>query len=166
MCNSMSRGGRLLNHLLILAALVLTAGCGSKGGTVSGKVYYKGQPLTVGMVQFFPDGRGGDFSSPIEKDGSYRISKLPAGSVKVSVISNTTNPIVNMPPMAGGPFAKKGMEGAAEMMKKSKKEGDATSTPFDAKGSVTVPPKFGSPETSDITFDATGGQQAFDIKLE
>lgn len=165
MCNSMSGSRRFLNHLLLLSALLLAVGC-SKSGSVSGKVYYKGQPLTVGMVQFFPDNRGGDFSSPIDKDGSYRISKLPPGPVKVSVISNTTNPIVNMPPMAGGPFAKKGMEGAEEMMKKSKKEGDSATPSFDVKGGVTTPAKYGSPETSDITFNVTGGEQKFDIKLE
>lgn len=162
---SMSRSGRFLNHLLFLSTLLLAAGC-SKSGTVSGKVYYKGQPLTVGIVQFFPEGKGGDFSSPIEKDGSYRISKLAPGPVKASVISNTTNPIMNMPPMAGGPFAEKGMKGAAEMMKKSKPEGEASPTAFDAKGGVSTPAKYGSPETSGIKFDVTGGEQTFDIKLE
>src|SRR5215471_10469528 len=124
------RCGRLLSYLLMASLFVLTSGCG-RNGTVSGIVYYKGQPLKVGMVQFFPEKKGGDFSSPIGSDGSYSISKLPVGNVRVSVISNTTNPMANMPPMAGGPFAKKGMKGAAEMMKKSKTDGEGdSSTPF------------------------------------
>jgi hypothetical protein len=150
---------RCLGLLVLSALLVLVAGCGRKGSTVSGKVYYKGQPLTAGMVQFFPEGKGGDFSSSIKQDGSYSISKVPPGSVKITVTSNTTNPMPKLPPMAA-----KGMKKGGEMMKKSGGEGAVN--PFETKQGVAVPPKYGNPDESGLKLDVTGGNQPYDIKID
>lgn len=156
---------RGLSLLLLSSLLVLAAGCGSKGGTVSGKVYYKDQPLPAGFVQFFPEGKGGDFSSPIKEDGSYSISKVPPGPVKITVIVNTGNPLANMPPMARGKGAQ-GMKTASEMMKKGKEGGEGGGNPFDIKKGIKIPPNYGSPDTSNLKLDVTGGIQPHDIKLD
>lgn len=158
---------RCLSVFLLSSLLVFAAGCG-KTGTVSGKVTYKGQPLTAGMVQFFPQNKGGDFSSAIKEDGSYSISKLPPGPVKISVTSNTTSPLDNMPPMGGRGVAAKGMKEAEKMMKKSKGEGEGGGggNPFESKKGVAIPANFGNPETSNLKLDVTGGSQPHDIKLD
>ena len=152
--------------LLIVALLLLIGGCGSNG-KVSGKVYYKDKPLTVGMVQFFPEKQGGDFSSPIAPDGSYSIAKLPPGSAKIAVYSNSANPIATMGPMGGGRMANKGMKAAEEQMKKGKGEGgDSAPSPFTTtKGSGSIPTKYNSPDESGLSVTITGGSQTFDIKL-
>ena len=54
---------------LLLSSLLVAAGC-SRTGNVSGKVTYKGQTLKAGTVQFFPEGKGGDYSSPITRSQS------------------------------------------------------------------------------------------------
>lgn len=155
--------------LLIASLLLIAGGCGAGKGNVSGKVYYKDKPLTVGMVQFFPEKQGGDFSSPIAADGSYTITKLPTGPAKITVISNTTNPISSMGPMMRG-AAGKGMKGAEEQMKKSKTEGgkeDSGPSAFAAtKGGPTIPGKYNSPDESGLSVNVTGGSQTFDIKLD
>jgi hypothetical protein len=148
-----------------LSSLLVAAGC-SRTGTVSGKVTYKGQPLTAGIVQFFPEGKGGDYSSPIKEDGSYSISKLPPGPAKIAVVSNTTNPAANMPMMGGRGPAEKGMKEAAEMMKKSKGDDAAGASPFEVKQGVAIPPKYNSPEESGLSLNVTGGSQPHDIKLD
>jgi hypothetical protein len=164
MCNLNRFWHALARGLLLAGLLALAAGCSSKG-KVSGKVYYKNEPLKLGMVQFFPEGQGGAFSSPIGEDGSYSVSKLPPGPVKISVTSSSANPMAQLNPAVGGPMAQKGMKGAAEMMKKGKEQaGDAA--PPSAAGGKTIPAKYGSPETSDLSLNVTGGSQTFDIKLD
>jgi hypothetical protein len=149
---------------LVLSSFLVAAGC-SRTGKVSGKVTYKGQTLKAGTVQFFPEGKGGDYSSPIKEDGSYSISKIPPGPAKIAVVSSTTNPLAGMPPMARGPGAK-GMKQAEEQMKKSKEGGGTGASPFEAKQGVSVPAMYGDPEKSGLKVDVTSGSQPFDIKIE
>jgi hypothetical protein len=55
--------------------------------TVSGKVTYKGRPLTAGQV-IFENEKGGGYGAPIEPDASYRRSRdMPVGEYKVVVVS-------------------------------------------------------------------------------
>jgi hypothetical protein len=158
--------GRFLGCLLLVSALALTVGCGGPKGKVSGKVYYKGKALTAGTVQFFPEGKGGNFSSAIGQDGSYSIDKLPAGKARIAVISNTTNPMQTMNPMAGRGAAQKGMKTAAEEAKKGGAGGDVSDKGFDTKGGFKLPDQFGDPEKSGLHCDVTGSTQEFDIKID
>ena len=162
MCNL----NRFLGSVLLLASLIaLVGGCGSKG-KVSGKVYYKNEPLKMGMVQFFPEKEGGSFSSPIAEDGSYTIGKLPPGPAKISVTSSSANPMAQMPREMGGPMAQKGMKGAAEMMRKGREEAGDVAPLAASQGGKGVPAKYGDPETSNLSINVTGGTQPFDIKLD
>ena len=53
--------------------------------TVGGKVTYNGQPLTDGTITFhLPDGQ---FVGARIKDGRFRVDRVPAGAVKVSIDS-------------------------------------------------------------------------------
>jgi hypothetical protein len=150
--------------VFVLSSLLVAAGC-SRTGSVSGKVTYKGQVLKAGMVQFFPEGKGGDFSAPIKEDGSYSVAKLPPGMAKITVVSNTANPLASMPPMARGAGAK-GMKQAEEQMKKSKEGGAGGNSPFATNQGAAVPAQYGDPEKSGLKLDVTGGSQSFDIKIE
>jgi hypothetical protein len=150
----------VLGALVLSSLFVVVAGC-SRTGQVSGKVYYQNKPLPGGTVQFFPEGKGGDFSSPIKEDGSYSVSKLPPGPAKISVFSTSSNPMA----MVGGRGpAAQGMKQAEEMRKKAR--GDAGSNPAPSNQGVAVPPKYSDPEKSNLKLDVTGGSQSFDIKLD
>ena len=69
---------------LVLCGLLLLAGCSRGFGNVSGKVSYKGQPLPKGTITFYDEANQA-VSSGIADDGSYSVSKVAAGKVKIAV---------------------------------------------------------------------------------
>jgi hypothetical protein len=72
---------------LFLAAPFLACcwGCGPGAGTsasliaVKGKVIYKNQPLSKGVVQFEPDGYGRAASGTLQSDGTFVMSTFKEG---------------------------------------------------------------------------------------
>jgi hypothetical protein len=71
---------------LVGAAALLVAGCGSadKPIDVSGKVTFKGEPVTEGSVQFVEDRTGRGAQVDLGPDGTYKVS-LFAGEYKVAI---------------------------------------------------------------------------------
>ena len=93
----------MMPKLALAALLALSgAGCGAKSEfpetfPVSGKVTYKGQPVTKGTVTFQPD-QGQPATGAIQPDGTYQLSTfaekdgaLP-GHHKVMIIANDADP--------------------------------------------------------------------------
>jgi len=76
---------RYRSHGLAFVVVLLAVGCGSRTGDVSGKVLYKGKPLSGGSVTFFHS--KGASSSRIDNDGSYTVFKVPVGEAKITVQS-------------------------------------------------------------------------------
>src|SRR5262245_27437292 len=81
----------LISRALSVAALVgvaalLVAGCGSpeKPIDISGKVTFKGEPVTEGSVQFIEDRTGRGAQVDLGPDGGYKAT-LFAGDYKVVV---------------------------------------------------------------------------------
>jgi hypothetical protein len=72
---------------LILSAMLVgaTSGCDTGAGApaqlvpVKGKVTYKGQPLTRGVVRFRPVDSGRQASGQIQPDGSFMLSTFKDG---------------------------------------------------------------------------------------
>lgn len=151
---------------------LLAAGCG-QGGTVSGKIYYKGEPVSGGTIYFYPKGQGGNYASVIGKDGSYSIAKLPPGPAKISVIVGSRRmPTEVLTRMRGGQAAAKGIKAMEKIGRAASEEpgNDAGAkepgNTAEAKGNKSVPEKYADPEKSGLTIDVTGGKQTHDIKLE
>jgi hypothetical protein len=70
--------------LLVAGFALLSAGCGSKMGRVSGTVSLPdGKPLPGGIITFVPD-KGNPASSVIKEDGTYEL-EVRVGDCKVSV---------------------------------------------------------------------------------
>lgn len=69
---------------VVIAALPLLAGCGRSWGEVSGTVRYQGKPLPKGSITFY-DEANQSLTSAINADGSYNVSKVATGKVKVAV---------------------------------------------------------------------------------
>jgi len=73
-----------LGTSILSAALLLGAcsGCGTGAAAlptlvpVKGKVTYKGQPLTQGIVRFEPDGYGRMATGKLQSDGTFVLSTL------------------------------------------------------------------------------------------
>ena len=80
--------GRLL--VLVAVVIVVGSGCSGKGikkVTVSGTVSYKGQKLQSGILKFV--GPEGSYSAAsIQPDGTYVITDVVPGEVKVGVMES------------------------------------------------------------------------------
>lgn len=150
--------------LLLFSSFLLAAGC-SSDGSISGKVYYKGKVVTRGTVGIYPEGKGGNYASGIESDGSYSISKVPPGPAKISVVIGMKGPPPDM-------FNKMGRskEAAKRGMKKqqafAKAEGTDTENAPEDKEAISIPAKYANPDESGLTVTITGGSQTHDIKIE
>ena len=88
-----------LAKLVALAALLVGPcwGCGSSSGTlapliaVKGKVTYKGQPVTKGVVEFEPEGYGRPAKGQLQSDGTFELTTFKprdgvvAGAHRISI---------------------------------------------------------------------------------
>jgi hypothetical protein len=147
---------------------MLASGCGSKG-EVSGKVLYQGKPLAGGVVTFLPASGQGAFVANIGEDGSYHLSKVPAGKMKITVKSTSSNP--SLSPMQQKmikenkkkkkEYTKEELEKLPPEMRKALE--DSSSSPGKL---VPIPPQYGDPEKSGLECTVTGGKQDHNIELK
>jgi hypothetical protein len=80
----------------LVLLLVATSGCGGgdKKLTINGTVTYKGQPISGGMLQFAATQGGAPAAAVINKDGTYSMTGVTPGEVKVSI---TATPGAKLP---------------------------------------------------------------------
>jgi hypothetical protein len=139
-----------------LTLLLLLAGCSSHG-SISGKITYKGKPLSSGTVTFVPE-QGGGFSCDIH-NGEYKIANIPSGPAKIAVIPASTSAPIDYVMKMRPP--KELLEKAApgKSIETPTKEGSPKiETPF-------PPDKFKNPDTSGLTYTVKSGPQVHDIDL-
>ena len=68
-------GFRIWLSTSVLSLLLLFSGCsGPNAASVSGSVTLDGQPLTTGMVSFYPAGDGTPATGSIDSSGNYSLS--------------------------------------------------------------------------------------------
>ena len=131
---------RLKTAALLAATLTFTlVGCGQptkKVVTVTGTVTYEGQKLKSGIVKFVAP--NGDFAiGNIGRDGTFIVTDVVPGEQKVGYVAG--------PQGSGGP------------------EGDKSAP---TEKPVSVPAKFGDPQTSGVTVTVSesGGEVTIDLK--
>lgn len=133
--------------LVFLVPVAIMAGCGSKSGTISGKVTYQGKPVEGGSVNFLSEGPNATMKTGgIQKDGSYSVSGVPVGPAKVTVQGMKARKLLI-------PAALQKEQGGVKEVKTEQSE-------------VYVPPKYSKTETSDLKYDVKSGKQEHDIELE
>jgi hypothetical protein len=71
--------------LFLIFAIVTGCGGSKKGGDISGKVEYQGNPVTGGKIKFHPTGGGTPVESGIDPNGNYTVSGVPVGKNKVTI---------------------------------------------------------------------------------
>lgn len=159
---TLARFGRVLAGALCLCGMLMTAGCGGGKGEVSGKVSYKGKPVLGGTVSFAPE-KGGVMRSPIEEDGSFKISNIPPGKTKIMVETESFRPLsANVGGRRGG-----GSGVSADFMKQNiEKMNPQGADPSRAKRYVPIPKDYGDPSKSTLTYDVKSGKQTHDIDLK
>jgi hypothetical protein len=135
---------RVLTTVSLALTVSLVAGCGSRTketAEVSGTVSYKGQPVTAGVVKFFPEAGGDPAETPLGPDGTYRATGVPVGPCKVAVetlrFKTMTPPPPGMAKQMGGPRPVY----------------------------VPIPEKYERPDSSGLTFDVKKGTSSWDIPL-
>jgi len=136
----------------VLLTLV-AAGCGSGSGSVSGKVTYKGAPVTGGNLTFIPPAGLATISVPINEDGTYSAAKVPAATVKICVETESIKPKPGGTPKYQPPPG-------------------ATPPPGYLSGPVIkgvyvkIPDKYANPDTTDLTYTVKSGKQDFTVELK
>jgi hypothetical protein len=136
-------------RLVLLAALLgasASLGCGSKKGTVSGTISYKGEKLGNGIVTFV-GANGQAASAPIQADGTYSMINVPVGTVKIKV--ETIAPLENAPKSMMG-------VGMPDMKGQQKEAGKY----------VKIPDRYKDTEKSGLTYQVNSGTQTHDINLD
>ncbi len=127
-----------------MVLLLFAAGCGKSTGEVSGTVSYQGKLLPSGTVTFFNQDNQIVGASSINA-GKYTIRKVPAGPVKITVITL--------------PASEKGT------VEKSKVAPPPKGMPVPPE-SIAIPSKYGNPEQSGLTYEVRSGPQDYSIELK
>jgi hypothetical protein len=153
------KGGLVLTLPL---CLVLVFGC-EKGNpnaaaTVTGKVTYKGEPVTAGVVTFNPKKEGPVSSATLNADGTYSITEAPAGDFTITVDTESLNPDRKAP--AYGP------PGAGAGGGSSPPPPGVAAAPSSAGKYVKIPKKYSDPESSPLKATLGAGKQVKDFSLE
>jgi hypothetical protein len=159
------------NRILVVLAAACTgvaawgsAGCGSKSGTaasISGKVLYKGQPLTGGDIAFHPKTKGAiPYSCKIKTDGSFSGTLSPDMLGEVVVTVQTIKP-----PKKGGQskIEEEMRQKNRDLVTKVIKTQGNTITAGTAL--VAVPEKYAQAATSPLRWTITAGSNTTDFEL-
>src|SRR5437588_4870270 len=130
--------GPLVGGLLLLTLI----GCGPGRGDLGGKVTLGNRPLRMGSVVVLGSD-GMPKSGLIQDDGTYTITDIAAGSVKISVTS--ADPAESQPSqrIQGTPQPK-----------------------VDRTGWFAIPDKYGDFEKSGLTLDLKPGVNSWNIELK
>jgi hypothetical protein len=153
--------GRLL--LLSPLLFILASGCGptkSASASLSGKVAYKGNPVTGGTVTVFVKD-GGAYPIPITPEGTYSGTDLPPGEVTVTIETESAKQKFGM-----GDYAKMKRGGGG-----GKEKGQMVSPapegfqPGAGGQYVKIPRKYSDKEKSGLSLALTRGKNTKDFDL-
>jgi hypothetical protein len=138
--------GVLLGLLLLCS---LAAGCGKPKGSVSGKVTFKGKPLTAGFVIFTPE-KGPAVNASINSEGKYKAENVPVGTAKISVRTDAVTDSESFKMVKNPKDPKE--------MRKLKPQSTGPKIPWNS--------KYNDPEQSGLTYTVQEGPQEHDIDLK
>jgi hypothetical protein len=129
-------GARTGSFSLAVASLVLVAGCGGPG-TLTGKVTFKGQPMTAGLVTVY-DSSSAAQSGQIHSDGTYLVGNITPGPVKIGVKTVKARGSIMHPEDVKDPYG-----------------------PY-----VQIPRKYADPNSSGFKTDIKTGKQEYQIEVK
>lgn len=147
--------------------VLIIAGCTGSSKTpctVSGKVTYKGQPVTGGSIAFNPtsEDQQGMYGYDIKPDGTYEgTSSLPVGEYIVVIDTESLNPNKAKQDAGGmGGKNEKMQQMYREKMKQMGKGGNPPQGTY-----VQIPKKYSDKKTSDLKAKLTSGKNVKDFEL-
>jgi hypothetical protein len=124
-------------------------------GNVSGKVTYRGQPLSGGTITFAGSKA---YSASIAADGSYQVRDVPVGKYKLAI---ATAPLLprDMPPFPRFPKEVPGLP------KDAPPNGVPPEMRLPPRG-IVIPTKYADPHTSGLTYTVVKGSNTHDFRLD
>jgi len=143
-------------------------GCGTNTNTpasVSGKVTYKGQLVTAGMLTYHMK-EGGTYTRGISADGTYKIPDLPAGEAVVVIETESANPAKKKDEYKGGSGKFKGAAPPGGKALQSSPPPEGVTGGGGGGAYVEIPQKYGSAKTSPLRTTLQTGSQTRDFDLE
>lgn len=153
-------------RLLLLAAATVAAaipGCDMPRSRVHGTVKYQGKPVTGGTVIFLTRDNM-TYVADLQSDGTYSVTGIPRGPVRVSV---------QQPPPRPAPRSqtapKGGWKDAPEALAddKAKRGRQAEAPPADPiPTGPRIPAIYADPGKSGLVFELTQADQQYDIDLK
>ncbi len=141
------RAARWIASAAVLIALVTAGGCGGGRSSVSGKVTYQGRTVIYGSVVFLSADKTAR-SAVIQCDGSYTVDDVPAGVVKIGVISRDP-----------------AQSRAARRRRQSNPTGSSSAAP-PTTGWFPLPAEFETAENSKLSCTVSSGHLHHDIELK
>ena len=161
-------------------ALLFSFGCSGNAprAKLTGKVTYKGQPVKGGTMLF--QFENGQVATALAPDGTYSLSDLPLGQVRVSIETETYNPAGTKPvygrAAAGEADARNKQQNSRAVAAGKAPEGGAVATAANgglggpnaeelAKLYVKIPPKYTNEKTSGLLYDVVQGVNTKDFEL-
>ncbi len=154
---------RMGGFVLLASAFFVSAGCTDPykaRGVVKGQVTIGGKPLNAGTVSFVTkDNRSG--SATIDAKGNYVMGDAPIGDVQATV---TVPKMGGMAAMGHGAQPKQ-PAGMPEM-KPPDGSGGPPAPAIDPTKMVQIPDKYGSVDSSGLTYKVGKGEQTINIELK
>lgn len=144
--------------------LVFVIGCGGSKkapAKVSGKVTYKGAPVTGGNINFHTKASG-VYSYTLTLEGTYTGIDLPAEEMVVTVLTESLNPNLKKTEYTGTGMGR-GPKGTAPKMSPMPQGGPTPTGPSGVY--VKIPEKYAKKETSTLKATLTAGSQTKDFDL-
>jgi hypothetical protein len=154
--------------LALAVAVGLAVGCKKSNvpASVSGKVTYKGGPVKGGNIAFHTE-EGQAYRGSLNEDGSYSVTSIPAGDMKVTVETESFNPEKAAPAYPRGGGAGPAMD--AKRLQAERKmgvKGPPTKEELAAKY-VKIPKDYSDPKKTKLTVTLGRGRQSgvnFELK--
>lgn len=147
-----------------VAVAVALPGCGdTPRATVRGKVTYQGKPLPDMLVVFLAKDNK-THSVPLKPDGTYEVTGVALGPVRVSVQQSGPRPTVKADPDLTRPAAKAAKASVADE-KASFRPPDPEPGTGKAAG-VRLPYRYADPESSGLSFDLKDPDQEWSVDLQ
>jgi hypothetical protein len=143
-------------------ALGLT-GCGDGKSKVRGKVTHNNKPVVWGTVTLV-DKTGAFHQADIDLNGNYVIENVPAGTVKIAVVS--PNPNQSRPDAGKGRGGGIGIEDPREKFMAGKEKANADRPKPPPGAWFPIPDKYNTPETSELTGEVKGKEYELNIDLK
>lgn len=127
-------------------------------GEVSGKITFKGEPISLGKITFISTGASGDFGTGIINDGAYTLD-APLGPCKIEVQMQTDENKYAVSPQQ--------MKMIKAKMKAMKDQGMKVpdELPVTKKSTFSLPDKYKMADKSGLTCDVQKGKQNKDWDL-